>query len=87
VSEGQYIKIWGYIDEAKDLGYKFLYGGERSLVTIESGNVARIEVVTLFFFALLCFILFCIGFVFVFYFYFCFHSLYFFSTFYCLDIF
>jgi acyl-CoA reductase-like NAD-dependent aldehyde dehydrogenase len=44
VSEGQYNKIWAYIDEAKDLGYRFLYGGDRNMVTAESGNVIRSKV-------------------------------------------
>ena len=41
VSEGQYIKIWGYINEAKDAGYNFLYGGNMESVSRESGNVSR----------------------------------------------
>lgn len=44
VSEGQYNKIWSYIDEARDLGYRFLYGGDRQLVSVESGNVIREKV-------------------------------------------
>lgn len=44
VSEAQYLKIWDYIDEAKDLGSRFLYGGERDMVTVGSGNVARNQV-------------------------------------------
>ena len=44
VSEGQYNKIWAYIDEAKELGYSFLYGGDRNMVTVESGNVMRNKV-------------------------------------------
>lgn len=44
VSEGQYNKIWSYIDEARDLGYKFLYGGDRQLVSVDSGNVIREKV-------------------------------------------
>lgn len=32
VSEGQYLKIWKYIDDAKAAGLDFFYGGERSMV-------------------------------------------------------
>ena len=32
VSEGQYLKIWKYIDDAKEAGYRFYYGGDRAMV-------------------------------------------------------
>ena len=41
MSEGQYNKIWDYIDEAKKADLTFIYGGERSMVIRESGNVVR----------------------------------------------
>lgn len=32
VSEGQYLKIWKYIDDAKEAGFTFFYGGDRAMV-------------------------------------------------------
>jgi betaine-aldehyde dehydrogenase len=39
VSEGQYLKVWKYIDDAKAAGLNFVYGGDRALVAgINGGN-------------------------------------------------
>ena len=54
MSEGQYNKIWTYIDEAKELGYRFLYGGDRNMVTVESGDVIRQKVSKRFYIELYC---------------------------------
>lgn len=38
VSEGQYLKIWKYIDDAKAAGLNFFYGGDRSMVADINGG-------------------------------------------------
>ena len=43
VSEGRFLKIWDYIDEAKEAGYTFLCGGDRESASRKSGNICRKE--------------------------------------------
>lgn len=38
VSEGQYLKIWKYIDDAKAAGLNFFYGGDRAMVADINGG-------------------------------------------------
>ena len=43
MSEGQFLKIWDYIDEAKEAGYTFLCGGDRESASRKSRNICRKE--------------------------------------------
>ena len=37
------MKIWEYIDEAKEAGYEFLCGGDRESASRKSGKICRQE--------------------------------------------